>query len=68
MGWKLSSSPRKTFEVTPSAGKVLVTVFWGSSCVFLVDFLEKGCTVYASKYCTMLKSLQKAISRKVLSF
>jgi hypothetical protein len=33
---------KKNFKVTPSAGKLVATVLWGSSGVLLVDFLKHG--------------------------
>ncbi|GFY68139.1 hypothetical protein TNIN_108551 [Trichonephila inaurata madagascariensis] len=42
MEWKHPSSPvRKKFKTTPSAGKVLLTVFWDAQGVLLLDFLEQ---------------------------
>ncbi|GFQ91483.1 histone-lysine N-methyltransferase SETMAR [Trichonephila clavata] len=41
MEWKHPSSPvRKKFKTTPSAGKVLLTVFWDAQGVLLLDSLE----------------------------
>ncbi|GFR34070.1 histone-lysine N-methyltransferase SETMAR [Trichonephila clavata] len=41
MEWRHPSSPvRKKFKTTPSAGKVLLTVFWDAQGVLLLDFLE----------------------------
>lgn len=51
MEWKHPSSPvRKKFKRTPSAGKVLLTVFWDAQGVLLLDFLEVG-TINATRYC-----------------
>jgi hypothetical protein len=43
------------YKVTPSAGKVLATVFWDLLGMLLVDFLEHGRTVNADRYCITLK-------------
>ncbi|GFY64852.1 histone-lysine N-methyltransferase SETMAR [Trichonephila inaurata madagascariensis] len=41
MEWKNQPSPvRKQFKTTPSAYKVLLTVFWDAQGVLLLDFLE----------------------------
>ncbi|GIX99218.1 histone-lysine N-methyltransferase SETMAR [Caerostris darwini] len=45
MGWKHPGSPMtKKFQVTPSASKVMATIFWDSCGVILVDYLERGQT------------------------
>jgi len=38
------SHPKK-FKVTPSAGKVMATVFWNSQGVIMTNYLSKGFTV-----------------------
>ncbi|GFR06800.1 histone-lysine N-methyltransferase SETMAR [Trichonephila clavata] len=58
MEWKHPSSPvRKKFKTTPSAGKVLLTVFWDAQGVLLLDFLEVG-TINATRYCDTLSKLR----------
>ena len=64
MEWKHLSSPvRKKFKTTPSAGKVLLTVFWDAQGVLLLDFLEVG-TINATRYCDTLSKLKEAIREK----
>ena len=42
MQWKhLDSPPPKKARVQPSAGKVMLTVFWQQDGVVMTDFLEK---------------------------
>ena len=44
--WKhLNSPPPKKACVQPSAGKVMLTVFWDQRGVLLIDFLAKGTTI-----------------------
>jgi len=39
MRWKHPASPtHKKFKVTPSPGKVMLTVFWDYQCVLLTEF------------------------------
>jgi histone-lysine N-methyltransferase SETMAR len=58
------------FKTTPSAGKVLLTVFWDSEGVLLLDFLERGRgrgerrSVNAEPYCETLTQLKNAIRQK----
>ena len=35
------SAAKKTRSV-PSAGKVMVSVFWGAESILIIDYLEKG--------------------------
>ena len=39
-----SSRPKK-FKTQPSAGKVMVIVFWDAEDVFMLDFLHKRSTI-----------------------
>ena len=46
MEWRDSTSPRsKKFKCQHSAKQVMVTVFWDSVGVILVDFMSKGATI-----------------------
>ncbi|XP_035208133.1 uncharacterized protein LOC118182851 [Stegodyphus dumicola] len=50
MEWKHAGSPtRKKFKVTPSAGKVMATVFWDTTSVILIEYLERGHTIKANR-------------------
>jgi len=65
MQWKHPFSPvRQTFKVTPSAGKVMLTVFWDCQGVLLTHFQKQGETVNAAAYCEVLMKLGAAIKRK----
>lgn len=65
MQWHhLGSPPPKKFKVTPSAGKVMVTVFWDMQGVLLVEFLPKGETINSERYKQTLRKLAVAIRRK----
>jgi hypothetical protein len=55
----LSPSPKK-LKCVPSAGKVMMTVFWDARGVILVDFLPKGETINASRYQDTLNKLAHA--------
>ena len=39
----------------PSAGKILLTVFWDSQRVYLTEFLEAGNTVNSARYIETIK-------------
>lgn len=58
--WKHPESPvRKKFKSKPSAGKVLVTVFWDMEGVIFCDFLEDQRTVNSQYYSNLLLSKVK---------
>ena len=64
MEWRHSTSPRsKKFKSQQSAGKVIVTVFWDSGGVILVDFMSKGATINSDVYIDTLKKLKARIRR-----
>jgi len=50
----LSPCPKK-FKTMPSAGKILLTVFWDSQRVYMPEFLEAGNTVNSSRYIETIK-------------
>ena len=65
MQWKHPTSPaHKKFKVTPSAGKVMLTVFWVCRGVLLTEFQQRDHTVTSASYCTILTKLRAAIRRK----
>ena len=61
MEWHHPQSPRKKkFKTTPSAGKLMVTVFWDIDGVILVDVMARGETINSDAY---IKTLQKLKQR-----
>jgi histone-lysine N-methyltransferase SETMAR len=65
MQWKHLDSPTPTkFRVLPSAGKVMATVFWDMKGVLLIEFQERGRSVTAASYCSLLERLKTAIRNK----
>ena len=64
MEWRHPTSPRlKKFKSQQSAGKVMVTVFWDSVGVILVDFTSKGATINSDVYIDTLEKLKARIRR-----
>jgi hypothetical protein len=63
--WKHPSSfSNKKFKVMPSAGKVMLTMFWDSQGVSLTHFQKHGENVNSASYCEVLLKFQDAIHRK----
>lgn len=58
-----SSPPPRKFKVGPSAGKILLTVFWDGTQVLLTDFLEKGTTINSPRYIETLRKLRRRVCR-----
>ena len=55
-----TSSPRpKKFKTMPSAGKILLTVFWDSHRIYMTEFLEAGKTVNSARYMGTIKNLRR---------
>jgi hypothetical protein len=62
MEWHHPQSPRKKkFKTTPSAGKVMVTVFWDTDGVILVDVMARGETINSDAYIKTLQNLKTAL-------
>ena len=58
-------SPRpKKFKMQPSAGKVMVTVFWDAKGVIMLDFLPKRSTITGVYYANLLDQLRTSICEK----
>ena len=67
MEWQHPTSPHsKKFKSHQSAGKVMVTVFWNSVGVILVDFMSKGATIISDVYINTLKKLKARICKILL--
>ena len=49
-----SSSPKK-FKKVLSAGKVMVSIFWDSQGVIMIDYLEQGRTINGANYAGKLR-------------
>jgi hypothetical protein len=65
MQWKHPSSAAKKFKMQPSAGKLILTIFWDSQGPILETYLERGTTVTSATYCDMLQGgLKLAICSK----
>jgi histone-lysine N-methyltransferase SETMAR len=63
--WKHPSSPSTIkFNVMPSAGKVMLTVFWDYQGVLLAHFQKHGENVNSASYFEVLLKLWEAIHRK----
>mgnify|MGYP003546937451 CR=1 FL=1 len=52
-------------KTVPSAGKVMVTVFWDCDGIIHIDYLPKGVTINSAYYTNLLdKDLRKALKNK----
>ena len=60
MEWRHPTSPRsKNLKSQQSAEKVMVTVFWDSVGVILVDFMSNGAKINSDVYIDTLKKLKQ---------
>ena len=63
--WREKGQPPPTkFRKQPSAGKVLLTVFWDQKGVLLTDYLQKGHTITGLYYADLLRKLRTNIREK----
>lgn len=63
--WKHTSSPKpRKFKQTLSAGKIMASVFWDRKGILLCEFMPRGTTINADRYCETLKRLRRAIQNK----
>jgi hypothetical protein len=59
-----SSHSTKKFQVTPSAGKVMLTMFWDLQGVLLAHFQKHSENVNSASHCEVLLKFRGAIHRK----
>ena len=65
MQWKHPGSPPpKKFRTQPSASKVMVTVFWDSKGIILIDYKLAGTSITGEYYANVIKQLRVAIKEK----
>ena len=65
MEWKHPQSPiRKKFKSQPSAGKLMLTVFWDSQGPILEHYQERGSTINSVRYEMLIDRLKPAIRSK----
>lgn len=64
--WHHSNSPTRPrkFKQEPSTRKIMATVFWDRKGVLLIDFLPRGMTINAERYCDTLTKLKRAIQNR----
>ncbi|KAL4105171.1 hypothetical protein QTP88_020443 [Uroleucon formosanum] len=64
MEYRNFTSPQpKKFKDQPSAGKIMLTVFWDGNQVYLTDYFEKGTSVNSAQYIESLKKLRRPVCR-----
>jgi histone-lysine N-methyltransferase SETMAR len=57
MEWRHSSFPKpKKFWTQPSAGKIMLTLFWDQKGIILEDYMPRGKTVTSASYSDLLKN------------
>jgi hypothetical protein len=54
---------KKKLKTAPSAGKVMVTVFWDCDGVILVGVMPRGTTINSEAYINTLNKLKKNFRR-----
>ena len=54
----------KKFKVLPSAGKVLLSVFWDAQGVIMVDYLQRGATITGLYYADLIHKFRGDIKEK----
>jgi len=65
MQWRYSGSPRpKKFRVQKSAGKVLASIFWDKDRIILSEYLQKGQTIKAKYYSSLLVQVKEILKKK----
>ena len=65
MVWKNPQSPvRKKFRAAPSVHNVMLTAFWDCHGPLVLDFMLRGATINADRYCSTLSLLRAAIKKK----
>lgn len=65
MQWHIKGTPHpKKFKVTPSAGKVMATIFWDCDGILLIDYKDKSVNITGAYYANILRQLRESIKEK----
>ena len=63
--WKLRGGSRpKKFRFQKSARKVMASVFWDKEGIIMIDYLQKGKTINADYYTSLLDQLKQKLKEK----
>lgn len=63
--WRhVGSPPPKKCKQVPSAGKVMLTLFFDNQGVVYSEYMPRGTTINSEAYCETLKRLRKAIKER----
>lgn len=63
--WKhRDSPPSRKFKVVPSAGKVLLPVFWDAQGIILTDYLQKRQSITGAYYAQLISKLRDDLKEK----
>ncbi|GFV71465.1 mariner Mos1 transposase [Trichonephila clavipes] len=54
----------KEVQTNLSAGKIMASIFWDRKGVLLCEFMPRGTTINADRYCETLNKLRRAIQNK----
>lgn len=58
-------NPPLKARTVPSAGKIMITVFWDCQGIILIDYLDKGMTINSQYYSNLLSNdLRRALKNK----
>ncbi|UYV72817.1 hypothetical protein LAZ67_10000876 [Cordylochernes scorpioides] len=60
----LTPDQKAKAKTVPTAGKVMVSVFWDSEGILFLNFLNKGQTITGDYYANLVKQLREAIKEK----
>ena len=62
--WNSGSHSLQKFRVQKSAGKVIASIFWDQDGILLIDYLQKGQTINAEYYSSLLVQLKDILKEK----
>ena len=63
--WRHRGEPcPKKFRTQKSTGKVMAPVFWDKEGIIIIDYLQKGKTINADYYTSLLEQLKQKLKEK----
>jgi len=62
--WNSGSHSLQKFRVQKSAGKVIASIFWDQDGILLIYYLQKGQTINAEYYSSLLVQLKDILKEK----
>jgi hypothetical protein len=60
----IAAHPAQKFRMRKSAANILASIFWDQDCILLIGYLQKGRTLNAEYYSSLLDQMKDILKEK----